>query len=337
MKAKIIKGQTTSATRSILADNIPLDTPYVIQIFPVYGCNFRCNYCIHSLNPSERGYIADKKFMDFDLYKKCIDDILEFPQKIKMLRFAATGEPLLHPQIAEMIEYAAQKKAANSIEIVTNGSLLTPELSNKLINSGLNWLRISIQGVSAKKYKEISDVSIDFEEFVKNIRYFYDNKKDTQIYIKIIDCALSEGEEEKFYQIFGDICDKISVEYLLPAVSQINYAEISNHEFEFTQNGVKANKDIEVCPQVFYMMQVNPEGNIVPCCSMETAYIEGNNLQNSLVDIWNGKKRKNFLLMQLNKVKHKNKICKECQIYKYGAFREDILDDRAEQLKTKLL
>jgi len=333
MKAEIINGKSTSAKRSILANEIPLATPYIVQIFPVYGCNFRCNYCIHSIDLSKRAYISNEKFMDFDMYKKCIEDISEFTQKVKMLRFGATGEPLLHPEISEMIEYASKKEVANSIEIITNASLLTPKLTDKLVNSGLNWLRVSIQGLSSKKYKDISGVDINFEKLVENLKYFYDAKKDTKIYIKIIDVALEKGETERFFEIFGDICDKIAIEHLVPTVQDIDYTQMSDSKFDLTQNGNKVNDNIEICPQPFFMMQINPEGNVVPCCSMETSYITGNCTQNNLVDIWTGERYKEFQLQQLNKEKFKNKICQKCRSYRFALFEEDILDKHAEELK----
>lgn len=320
--------------RTILADVVPLDTPFIVQIFPVYACNFKCNFCIHSIPHKQRGYVSDKVMMDFELYKKVIDDIAQFPQKIKMLRFAATGEPLLHPQIVEMIEYAKSKNVSNSIEIVTNASLLTKGLSDKLADSGLDWLRISIEGLSAKKYKEICSVNIDFEQLVENIRYFYENRKDTRIYIKIIDCALLKDEEVMFYEMFGKICDKIAIEYLLPAVKEIDYSKLSDKNFDVTQNGSEVSS-VKVCPQPFYMMQVNPEGNIVPCCSMVTPIVLGNCENESIKDIWDGQSYKDFQLLQLNDRKEKNKICNDCQTYKYGTFKEDILDDNICEIKAR--
>ncbi len=331
MKAEIIHGKSISGSRAILSKEIPLKTPYIVQIFPVYGCNFRCNYCIHSLEPSQRGFIAKKKYLDFELYKKCVDDISQFPQKIKMLRFGATGEPLLHTQISEMIKYASEKKVADSIDIVTNGSLLTKELSERLINSGLSRLRVSIQGLSSQKYKDVTGTDTNFEVFWENLNYFYKNNKDTKIYIKIIDVALEPGEAEKFYNIFGDICDKISIEHLLPAVSNIDYTKISNKNFDLTQNGNDV-KDVLVCPQPFYMMQINPDGNVVPCCSMETAYIVGDCTKDSLYKIWNGEKYKDFQIQMLKKEKDNNVICKKCRSYNHNMFEEDILDDDAENL-----
>ena len=176
-------------------------------MFPVYACNFKCDYCLNSLPKEEHGYISNKIFMDLSLYKKCIDDIAKFENKLKALLFVGMGEPLLHKDIVEMVRYAKEKDIADSIEIVTNGALLNNSLSKMLIEAGLDRLRISIQGVSKEKYKKTSNVDIDFEEFVQNINYFYENRKNTKVYVKIIDCSLSDKNEEQiFFDIFTGIC-----------------------------------------------------------------------------------------------------------------------------------
>jgi MoaA/NifB/PqqE/SkfB family radical SAM enzyme len=61
---------------------------------------------------AQRGYISEQSYIDFELYKKCIDDLCKFPEKIKMLRFAGTGEPLLHKDIVKMVKYAAERQVA---------------------------------------------------------------------------------------------------------------------------------------------------------------------------------------------------------------------------------
>ena len=55
--------------------------------------------------------------MDMGLYRKCIDDMRGFDRQLKMLRFAAIGEPLLHRDIAEMVRYAKQAGVAQSVDI----------------------------------------------------------------------------------------------------------------------------------------------------------------------------------------------------------------------------
>ena len=307
----------------------------MIQVFPIYGCNFRCKYCIHSVNNEKRRFVSNVKIMNFTLYEKCIHDIQKFPQKIKMLRFAATGEPLLHPKLPEMISFAKQMNIADSIDVVTNGSLLTNELSNKLIESGLDWLRISIQGVSSEKYKDICDVDLHFELLVSNITYFFQHKTGTKVYIKIIDIDLSESEKKRFYDIFKPISDNIAIEYLVPATEHIDYSHITDKKLLCSQNGNQV-MNAKVCPQPFFMMQINPDGNAVPCCSMETAFVMGNCLENSLLDIWHSNKLKKFQCQLLKNKKHLNVVCDGCEAYKYNMFEEDLLDDKAEELLTKL-
>lgn len=329
MKAEKIDGSSIAGKRTTLSDVLPLDTPFLVQIFPAYACNFRCNYCIHSLSKEKRGFVANKSMMDFDFYKKCIRDLKEFPRKIKMLRFAATGEPLLHPKIAEMIDYAKKKDVADSLDIVTNGSLLSPKLSDRLIEAGLDWLRISIQGLSSKKYIEVCGAEVVFEQFVKNIEYFYKHRGNTKVYIKIIDYALDEGDEETFYKVFGEMSDKIAVEHLTPAVSDIDYSKLTEKPLDISQNGNPVQM-AEICPQPFYMMQINPDYNVVPCCSMKTTFICGDAREQSLLDIWRGERLKRF---QRASLKHqKNHICKDCETYKFGMFEEDVLDGHEDLL-----
>lgn len=335
MNAIRIDGQTPGGNRRKLAELVPLDTPLSVQIFPVYACNLACSYCIHSLPAKERGFISDKTLLPVDLYKKAIDDIALFPQKLKMLRLAGTGEPLLHPQIAEMVAYAKNKQVAASIDIVTNGLMLSHDLSIALIKAGLDRIRISIQGLEDSAYAHTKQKGI-FNKLVDDISYFFVNRKHTKIYIKIIDCALNAGDEQQFLEIFGDICDYIAIEHLIPAVDKIDYTAMAREEdIAYTQNGNMV-KDIKVCPQPFYMMQLNPDGNIVPCCAMETPVVLGNVSDESMVDIWHGKRNKDFLLNQLKFHKDIYSVCRKCQQYKYAVFDEDILDYETDNIVNKI-
>lgn len=336
MTATRIDGKTPGGKRSLLADKIPLDTPFLIQIFPVYGCNFKCNYCIHSVNESDRAFISNKKVLDFIEYKKFIDDLKEFPNKVKMLRFAGTGEPLLHKQIAEMISYAKKSCIAESIDIVTNAEYLTKELSDKLIEAGLTTLRISLQGLNESSYLKTCGKKIDYNEFVNNIEYFYNNKKDTKVYIKIIDCAIESGEEDLFYNTFENICDYIAVEHVLPATDNIDYSDIIKGKSNLTQNGNDL-QHVTICPQPFYMMQLNPDGNIAPCCAMETTSIMGNIYEQSAINIWNGKVFNEFRIKQLRNEKSDYNTCAKCLQYKYSMFKEDCLDSYSEKILKKML
>ena len=68
--------------------------------------------------------------MDFSLFRKIVD---ESKGRTELLYMAnGVGEPLIHPNIIEMIEYA-NKNGIHTI-LGTNGTLLTRDLTNRLFN-----------------------------------------------------------------------------------------------------------------------------------------------------------------------------------------------------------
>lgn len=338
MKARLIDNQTPMGSRSRLADELPLATPYLFQVFPVYACNFKCNYCVLSLPKAQRGYISDSKFLEMDIYRKCIDELTRFPGKLRMLRFAGTGEPLLHPGIADMIAYAAQADVAGSIDIVTNGALLTPELAQRLVDAGTTRIRVSIQGITREQYKKTTGTYSDLETIIDNLDHLYRIRGKTELYVKIIDSALtSETDADEFYQMFGDIADVIAIEHLLPASPLIDYSRISGAAtMRKTQNGASISA-AEVCPQPFYMLQLNPDGMIVPCCGMESPMLAGNAATEELREIWNGNQINHFRLQHLQGQRNDNRVCASCQQFRHAMFPEDVLDEDSHRLVSHYL
>src|SRR3989344_2394303 len=124
MKAKI-KPRIDLENRTKLETVIPLSVPFIINVDPSDKCNLRCKYCPtadHELMRKTSG----RNFggMDFNLFKKIIDDICEFERPIKVLRLYKDGEPLSHPRFPEMVRYAKEKKCSEKIDTTTNASRL---------------------------------------------------------------------------------------------------------------------------------------------------------------------------------------------------------------------
>jgi radical SAM protein with 4Fe4S-binding SPASM domain len=334
MKARLVRGQAPGGKRSILADVLPLKTPLVVQIFPIYACNFRCNYCVFSTKPSERGFVSDETVMDFELFKKCVDEMAQFPDKLKVLRFVGMGEPLLHKHIARMVEYTVQSNIAERVEILSNASLLDRKMTDSLLQAGLSRLIVSLQGTSKEKYKEVCKADIDFVQFVENIRYFYNHKGTTQLHVKIIDYALDGSEDEqKFFSLFGDICDSIGIEYAGPIYPWVDYGEVLKASDKVvTQFGLPP-ADLHICPQPFFTLQINPDGKVVPCYSIDYPRIVGDCNELSVVEIWNSTAFNDFRRAMLDGADNASAACRICNIIKHRLFPEDMLNDAVDRLK----
>jgi len=255
-----------------------------------------------------------------------------------MLRFAAIGEPLLHPCISEMISYASEKKIADSIDVLTNAALLTERMSCELIKAGLSILRVSLQGLSSEEYKANCGVDVKFEVIKENVAYYFKNCGESRVYVKIIDYMLkgSQEREKMFYDIFSPISHIAAIEHLTPTVNGINFKKIADEtELLLTQDGNKM-KRINVCPQPFYMMQINPDGNITACCSVKYPGIFGH-VNTGAAAAWNGKPLTEFRKKSLlSGSARASEACSECALHHYSISEEDILDGYEDEILKRM-
>ena len=112
-------------------------------------CNLRCIYCM-----PEEGikFKSENKILSDSEIFRLIQITTELG--VSKIRFTG-GEPLLRKGIVDIIKYTKNIKTVKSIHLTTNGILLSPML-DKLGNSGLSGINISIDTLNPEKYKIIS-------------------------------------------------------------------------------------------------------------------------------------------------------------------------------------
>lgn len=322
--------------RVILADVLPLRTPYSAFIFPTTYCNFKCRYCGHSLGHKEmkKRYGFSPENMSMDTFYKTVEQLKEFPDKFKMISLTGQGEPLLNPHITEMVRTIKETEITERVEIITNASLLSHEMADGLIGAGLDTLRISLQGLSSEKYKSICGADIDFEKFMDNVRYFYAHKQNTNLFLKVMDVALEEGEAEKFYDLFRDCTDRMYIEHMLPAYDGVELT--SGMEIECDRYGNKTKKLNKVCPLAFYMIGIFPNGDVEPCDTIYKPVVLGNVHNEKIVDMWKSKKMHDFWKMHLKGERFTNRYCANCCAPNDVAHKEDYLDESADAIMHRI-
>lgn len=332
MKAK--KENIVCKERHALQAVLPLDTPYTIAIDPCNLCNFKCEFCAMQTTKEPQIYV--KQMMGYDLFKKIVDDIAEFPEKLKVLRLNGQGEPMLNKEFCRMVRYAKEREVADWIETITNGSCLNPTLNQELVESGINRIRISIEAIDEQGYLQMANTKIKFEEFLDNIQDLYERSRNkVEIYIKIVDAAVpTEEKKNKFYEIFGDMCDRIFIDQVIPLWSDF---ESLNSRFDIDKSkGIHGQKiqDIIVCPFPFYSFIINPDGAITVCCAdWKQKFIVGNVNKDKLINVWNGKKYNQFLVDLLYGRKNNYEMCSKCLLPIYDC--NDNIDEYASDLVGK--
>lgn len=332
-----ITTRSLKKNRTVLHEVVPVSTPFLLGIFLGDICNFRCKYCIQSAEDSspEKQTLV-KKFLEWDIFVRIADSAKEFPEKIKTILLTSIGEPLLHPRIADMIQYMNKIKLADAYEIVTNASLLTPELGKKLVDAGLTRLCISLQGLTARKYSEISGVNIDYQEFFENIKAFYEySRGKCKLHIKTVDISLDEGEDRKFMEMFGPVCDTIFIDQVAPVFKGVDYSGLVMNEEAYREEAYEKNKYV-CCSPIFYTLYTLADGRIAPCCDHPQPVVYGDIQTMSLKEAWNSRRRKDFLIQHLTHKRCDNSICAQCAAPLIRGFEEDILDGYEEEILGRL-
>lgn len=327
----IIQGKDIRVTeRQKLEDVIPLDMPYVLFIEPTNLCNMRCQFCPTGDESLKK--LRPNGSMRWETYCKVITDIEDFGKKLKRINFYKDGESLVNKDFCKMVKLAKDKEISESLWLKTNGLLLNSELNQKLIDSGLDMIGISVTHITKEGYKRISDVDIDYEKYKANIRDLYNRRDNCKIYIKIADTGLSQSDKDKFYNDFGKFSDYVAVEGL-HGWSMSDVKDFTLGTKPETFDGLPFTQKI-VCPWSFYELAINWNGS-VSLCNEDWVHgtIVGDINKETLKEIWNGNRLYEMQKMMLEGRRSENKVCDKCF---YLACAPDNIDQYRSQVLKKI-
>ncbi len=320
----VIQPRIHSAAKVPLEDQIPLDTPFSVHIDVCSVCNYKCSFCFQADAQAMKAVGLKRGMMELDLFKKIVDDLKVFDRKIKKIKIGNHGEPTLHPDLPEMIRYARDSGTAEIIELFTNASKLEPKLNQALIDAGLQRINISLEGLSDERYKQVAGVKQSFSAIVEGVRHLYSIRGDCKIYVKIADQTsalsrdvtqkfiLSKSEREYFYDLFGNICDEIYIEKVVPQWAEVQLDK-QNQLSETGMYDQRVKTDKDVCPFIFMYLHFNCDGTTSPCTlDWPRKVVIGNVKDSSVKDIWNGQRLRHLQMTMLEGKRCDVNFCNNC-------------------------
>ena len=316
---------------------LPLETPLLLEFHPTHICNFRCNYCIQS---SERAFAGGKPFkrehMNWDLFKLLVQQLSDFPGEIKMVSCAGMGEPLTHPRIADMVRLFKESGKVKKVQIITNASLLTRELSHQLIDAGLDQLKVSLQGVSTEMYQIIAKSPVPWETIYGNIQYFSQIKGASKLSVKIGDTALRNGEDEIFHQLFDDVCDAVGIEHIYNMwnVNGVN-VEDKLKDSQQTVWGLDP-REILFCRQRFTTFDILPDGTFCLGGCHRRFGFEHNIREVPVAEQWNSAGANQVRRDMLVNGRKADPLCRICEGGSQNWHPEDLLEGHEEEILARM-
>ena len=117
-----------------------------VYVEPTNRCNLECRTCIRHGWNEPTGEMSQATFTG-------ITEGLRPISPAPRILFGGLGEPLAHPGIVDMIRN--MKSIGSFVELITNGTLLNPSLSEELIDAGLDLLWVSLDGATPESYTDV--------------------------------------------------------------------------------------------------------------------------------------------------------------------------------------
>jgi len=243
-------------------------------------------------------------------------------ETVKTVNFYMMGEPFLNKSLCRMILDAKQRSLADKLIVTSNGSLVNPSIYKQLIDSKLDFLRISIYGSSEFTQQRNSQTRISLAKIRNNIiglKEFRDKQHciSPHIYIKMID-SLDDDLNKEFIDYFSGVGDEIAIEPRMDwdSPKEKNLSQL-NKDHLLTTNYFQYKKD--VCPFPFYTLVIHSDLRVSVCCVDWSKNLEiGNLREESLLQIWQGHKLRRIQELHLLRKKEELDSCRNC-MYLYTA------------------
>ncbi|MCU7919845.1 MAG: radical SAM protein [Candidatus Thiodiazotropha sp. (ex Epidulcina cf. delphinae)] len=135
--------------------------PFVLILETTNICNLKCPFCLTGKGISGGRAL---RHMSFDTAKHIVDQVAD---SIYLLQLYTWGEPLLNKNTLSIIEYTKTKNVY--VMLSTNATAMTPEYNKRLIESGIDYITVSIDGGSSESYKKYR-VGGDYEKVLNNVK-----------------------------------------------------------------------------------------------------------------------------------------------------------------------
>ncbi len=288
-------------------NDIDIKFPKVVEFQINSICNSHCSICPYSTIENKYGHAKMKD----DEIEKIAEELDNHAEELERIIPYLNNEPFIDNRFIGLLRRLKSKKN-HLIEVSTNGSLLTEEISQILVNERLiDDFRISFFAGNKEEYKKLMP-NLDFDRCVNNIRKF----------LKINNNVIP-------YQITLILVPWMDMDKNINQVKEL-FPNANIHPFGFLDRAgnleqknelaISIDEDVKVIGcnlnRPFERMCIIANGDVILCSQdWDREEIQGNVLDTSIFEVWNSKKARGVRDKVLGKIETpKNYICKKCKL-----------------------
>lgn len=259
-------------------------------------CNYSCVFCPHS-SPD---FTRKKQIMNMDLFK---DIISKLPKQINTITLSGMGEVCTDPGTIDKIKYCKEK--GYTVNMLSNGSLLTSIMLHQIVEAGLDSLRLSIHAIDPIKYENITGATTnEYINAINTVDILSGFRNGMEL---IVTCDMIEVDEDIIKNIRNWFEKKVD---LLEIWKTHNWSDWGNYR--------KGSTHKTTCGRPFNgPLQIQVDGTINMCCFDYDGKLTIGDLKTQTVDeVFSGEEYKNILSFHSGEFDYEPLLCEYCdQLY----------------------
>lgn len=260
--------------------------PLWVLLQTIDQCNGACAVC-----PSKIEAGSAPNLMDENLYLRILEE-LHAAGNLRGLVLMHQNEPLLDKSLSTRISQAKQVLGSGvSVLIVTNGSLLTEERIDELLEAGVDEVHVSIDAINEKTFHAVR-TGLDYATVIQNTRTLLDRSKSGQVVVRFLKQRANKGEERGFAQYWRSLGAYVSISEASNRAGTLQeFEQVSRNSARLRSHNKRKGFQpfMQVCTAPFLRLSILWDGRVPACCEdWLNRVILGDLSSQSLESVWNG-------------------------------------------------
>ncbi|MEW6219285.1 MAG: radical SAM protein [Thermodesulfobacteriota bacterium] len=319
----------TAAYRDMHSVLMPF--PILIDVEPSSACNLDCLFCARQV------MTRPPAMLPLAVLKQVVDEMRR--HRPTSLRFSGWGEPTLNPEIVEFVRYA--RASGILVHLTTNATLLSRELGLALLQAGLNKIKFSLQGLTAREYERMrrprrhDDPRCGYAVVERNIETFVENRNllsapcHVQVSVSMLKNEQQEpGLQQAFFDRWYPLADsiwglgKVGVYGGKPLLTSFQRAKESGRVAAVDLRQGRPLRQLDVnrgkkCSELYNKLSISAQGVIKACCDdYDDQLALGRVGVDSIEALWQGRALKGLRLdVESGEPDRVPRFCQGCDNY----------------------
>ncbi|MHA2282081.1 MAG: radical SAM/SPASM domain-containing protein [Promethearchaeota archaeon] len=287
--------------------------PRELAIETIFGCNLKCSMCSIDLPTSRK-----KMVMPIELFHIIVDSLTPYVKNIERVDLFGLGEPLLDPHIFKRIKYLKDKGFRN-LGISTNANLLDAKRRRLLLESKIETIIFSIDGINKKTHEQIRS-GANFDLVVKNVQEMIKLRDEedfpTRFILRFIRQPTNQDEWEPYKVFWNSRLSKNKNDYVAMYDMHNNAGTVSSKSDIVGSGRINDAIEAKPCHFIFECLIILADGTIALCHPdfHEQHFSLGQIPEMSPIEAFNSGTFRQLRKKHADGKKTKISLCRECSI-----------------------